>query len=857
MLQPLLKTKMFAPPLRPNLVSRPHLVNRLATGLTGPLTLVSAPAGFGKTTVLSEWRAADDGGTPMVWLSLDQNDNDPLRFWSYVVAALQSVYPGLTGDAMAVLRDSPQISPEVYLTPLINAMDAPCVLVLDDFHAIESPQVHGGVLFLLEHLPPQLHLVVLTRVDPPWPLARLRAQQGLEELRTADLRFSSAEVAALLNGAAGCELDPDDLDLLVERSEGWPVALQLMALSLRGRPDPHGFVADFAGSHRYVADYLVEEVISRQPAAIRDFLLHTAVLERLSAPLCDAVTGTGQATDLLAQVERANLFLIPLDEARGWYRYHHLFADLLRAHLQQGEPGLVPVLHQRAAEWYDAQDLSLDAVHHALAAGDHALVARLIEQHSDGWWMWSFADHIRVLSDLPPAVARSRPIFSVMLAYNNVLSGRLEEATEMAEVAQELLGDAPSPDLSAFLALIKACIAELTGAPYRLTEVEVSAPRFIPETHVAMRGSAEIMLAQLQQKSGDLEAAADTLAGAIQRDIRSQSYGGIPFAAYSLANLRYQQGRRREAESICQEYLAYIQARGEERFFLNGHLHAMLSLLLLERGETVDAATQAGLGQRFAAAWQSADAISYVWPDCAVADVALAQGDPAAALAALDAAVRPGHAESSDAEPMVQALLVQAWLAAGNRAAAERWAAQRTPGLCYRSELLDLTLARVWLAEGRPEAAPLFGQLAAAAEAGGRYGRLIEILALQAVALRSVKPLQRALELAEPEGFVRSIRRAESGGVLGDLLIRAQALGGPAGAYAARLLPAGPGGETLSPRERDILRLMAQGRSNQEIAATLFVTVGTVKTHAHHIFGKLDVANRAQALVRARELGLF
>jgi LuxR family maltose regulon positive regulatory protein len=849
---------MFAPPLKPNLISRPHLVNRLATGLTGPLTLVSAPAGFGKTTLLSEWRAVDGNAPPLAWLSLDQNDNDPLRFWSYVVAALQAICPGLTDDALGVLRDSPQMAPEVYLAPLINAMDTRCVLVLDDFHVIESPPVHGGVLFLLEHLPPQLHLVVLTRADPPWPLARLRAQQGLVELRTADLRFSPAEVATLLNGAAGCELDPGDLDLLAERSEGWPVALQLTALSLRGHPNPHDFVVGFAGSNRYVADYLVEEVISRQPAAIRQFLLHTAVLERLSAPLCDAVTGTGQSADLLVQVERANLFLIPLDEARGWYRYHHLFADLLRAHLQQGEPELVPVLHQRAAEWYDAQGLSLDAVHHALAAGDHALAGRLIEQHSDGWWMWSFADHIRVLSDLPPAVARSRPSFSVMLAYNNVLSGRLEAAAEMAEVAQELLLDAPSPDLSAFLALIRACIAELTGAPYRLTEVEVSAPRFIPETHVAMRGSAEIMLANLQQTSGDLEAAADTLAGAIQRDVRSQSYGGIPFAACGLANIRYQQGRRREAESICQEYLAYIQARGEERFFLNGHLHAMLSLLLLERGETAAAATQAGVGQRFAAAWQSANAVAHVWPGCAVAAVALAQGDPAAALAALGAAVRPGHAEmSDDAEPAVQALLVQAWLAAGNRAAAERWAAQRTPGLSYRTELPDLTLARVWLAEGRPEAAQLLGRLAAAAEEGGRGGRLIEILSLQAVALRSVKPLQRALELAEPEGFVRSIWRAESGGVLADLLIRAQALGGPAGAYAARLLPAGPGGEPLSPRERDILRLMAQGRSNHEMAAALYVTVGTVKTHVHHIFGKLDVENRTQALLRARELGLL
>ncbi|HEY3397053.1 MAG TPA: LuxR C-terminal-related transcriptional regulator [Armatimonadota bacterium] len=852
MLHPLLNTKMFAPPLRPNLVGRPHLLSRLAAGLAGQLTLVSAPAGFGKTTLVSEWRVADGGATPLAWLSLDDQDNDPQRFWSYVFAVMQVVCPGLSDDALAALRDSPWVSPEVHLTPLLNAVDSPCVLVLDDYHVIESPQVHGGVLFMLEHLPPPLHIVVLTRADPPWPLARLRAQQGLTELRADDLRFSADEAAALLNGVAGGDLSPVDLDFLAERSEGWPVALQLMALSLRGRPDPHDFVVGFAGSHRYVADYLVEEVISRQPAAIRDFLLHTTVLERLSAPLCDAVTGAGRSADLLAQVERANLFLIPLDATRGWYRYHHLFADLLRAHLQRDEPELVSLLHQRAAEWYEAQGLSLDAVRHALAAGDHDLAGRLIEQHSDGWRLWSGAD-IRLLSSLPLAVVRSRPSVCALKAYFNVMSGRLEAASEMATVAQEALGDAPAPNLRAFLALLQAYIAEFSGLPFHLTEVELQAPKFIPDENVAPRDSAELMVAYLQQMTGDLEAAVDTLAGVVQRDIRLQGYNGVPWATYRLANIRYQQGRRVEAEAICRENLAYIQARGEELFYQNGHLNAMLSLLLLERGETAEAATQAELGQRFTAAWQT----SYAWPACVSADVALAQGDAATALTILGAAIKPGQTVMSDSAHTVQALRVQAWLSTGDRAAAERWAAQRTPGLGYRSEISDITLARVWLAEGRPEAAQLLGRLAAAAEAGGRYGRLIEILALQAVAQRSVKPLQRALELAEPEGFVRSMWRAESGGVLGDLLIRAQALGGPAGAYAARLLPAGPGGEPLSPRERDILRLMAQGRSNQEIAAALFVTVGTVKTHVHHIFGKLDVENRTQALIRARELGFL
>jgi ATP/maltotriose-dependent transcriptional regulator MalT len=408
----LLATKLHVPRPQPGFIARPRLVKALDDGLAPRLILVCAPAGFGKTALLADW--VRSGDHPVAWLSLDEADNDPARFWRHAVAALDRARPGI-GDRVGPLLGPPApASFDGLVTALINEMAQPgedeVLLVLDDYHLVSSVPVHTSLAFLLEHLPPCLHLVLASRSDPPLPLARMRAGGGLAELRAAELRFTAEEAAALLHEAVGGDLPAASVAALEARTEGWAAGLQLAALSLRGQADMAGLVAAFSGSHRYVLDYLAEEVLDRQSEQVRGFLLETSVLDRLSGELCDALTGHAGGQAMLEQVEQANLFLIPLDEVRGWWRYHHLFADLLRARLQQQQPSRVPALHRAAAHWCDEHGLADDAVRHALDAGDAAFAARLIERHFDARFRPGERATIqRWLSALPPVVIQSRP----------------------------------------------------------------------------------------------------------------------------------------------------------------------------------------------------------------------------------------------------------------------------------------------------------------------------------------------------------------------------------------------------------------------------------------------------------------
>jgi LuxR family maltose regulon positive regulatory protein len=427
----LLATKLHLPRPRPGFVPRPRLLERLREGMAHELTVVCAPAGFGKTSVLAEW--ARSSTKPVAWLSLDQGDSDPARFWRYLAAALDRPRPSLTQQVAALLRGPQQPPLEAVVTVVVNELAAQphrVVLVLDDYHLIEAPPVHDSLAMLLERLPPQLRLVLASRADPPLPLARLRAGGQLTELRQRDLRFTAEEAAALLRAATGSELPADAVAALAARTEGWVAGLQLAALSLQGHADPAGFVHTFTGSHRYVLDYLTEQVLARQPDQLVRFLLETSVLERLSGPLCDAVCGRGDSQQLLEQIERANLFLVPLDEQRRWWRYHHLFADLLQARLQQQQPDRVPELHRTAAAWCEQHGLADDAIGHALAADDPEWAARLVERHleeqilrrSEG------ATMARWLAALPAAVVRSRSRLCLGQAITALLRGRADEA---------------------------------------------------------------------------------------------------------------------------------------------------------------------------------------------------------------------------------------------------------------------------------------------------------------------------------------------------------------------------------------------------------------------------------------------
>src|SRR6266498_951378 len=382
MTSPLLETKLHVPRWRRGLVARPRLSERLSRGAESALTVVSAPAGFGKTTLLAQWLATAPGDGPSAaWLSLDQRDNDPAVFWTYLVAALQTAAHGVGAGALSLLQ-SPRPPIEAVLATLLNDLGAvsnDVVLVLDDYHVIDARDVQDGMAFLLEHLPPQIHLVIASRTDPALPLARLRGRGELVEIRAADLRFTPDEAAAYLNGVMGLVLTARDVAALEGRTEGWIAALQLAALSMQGREDTAAFIAGFAGDGRYIVDYLAEEVLQRQPEHVQHFLLQTSILDRLSGPLCDAVTGQDGGRAKLAALERGNLFLVPLDDRRRWYRYHQLFADVLQAHLRDEQPGELPDLHRRASAWYEQNGEPSETIRHALAAGDFERAADLVE----------------------------------------------------------------------------------------------------------------------------------------------------------------------------------------------------------------------------------------------------------------------------------------------------------------------------------------------------------------------------------------------------------------------------------------------------------------------------------------------
>src|SRR5438874_1464422 len=432
---PILATKLYIPPPRPNVVLRPRLLERLNEGLHRKLTLISAPAGFGKTTLVSEWAAFVQ--RPTAWLSLDEGDNDPIRFLTYLVAAVQTIADGVLGTLSGgqVMLQSPQPPPtESILTTLLNDLTTiqdPFVLVLDDYHVIDAKAVDQTLTYLVEHLPPQMHLVIATREDPQLPLARLRARSHLTELRAADLRFTASDAAEFLTQVMGLSLSASDIAALEDHTEGWIAGLQLAALSMQGHQDVPGFIRAFAGDHRYIVDYLVEEVLQRQPEPVRSFLLQTAILDRLNGPLCDAVTGQEEGTARLEALERGNLFVVPLDDKRHWYRYHHLFADVLSAHLMAEQPDQVATLHRRASAWYEQHGSASDAIRHALAAADFARAADLVElgvlamlrsrQEATllGW-----------LKVLPDEVLRCRPVLSVAYARVSLASGEEREGVE-------------------------------------------------------------------------------------------------------------------------------------------------------------------------------------------------------------------------------------------------------------------------------------------------------------------------------------------------------------------------------------------------------------------------------------------
>jgi LuxR family maltose regulon positive regulatory protein len=899
-LHPLLSTKLHVPRPRVRLIHRAHLVERLQHGVERALTLVSAPAGFGKTTLLAQWFM--ESGIPVAWLSLEAEDNDPTRFLSYLIAALQTLDAQLGTTALALLRTPRPPAPEVVLAVLTNDLvecgGGDVALVLDDYHVITAESIQRGMTFLLEHLPPQLRLVLVTRADPPLPLARLRAQGQLCEVRTADLRFGAAEVNTFLQTVMGLDLPPKAITTLEQRTEGWIAGLQLAALSLQGRTDVSAFLTAFSGSHRYVLDYLSEEVLARQPAPVQQFLLHTCLLERLSGPLCDAVTAQEGSQAMLEALERANLFVVSLDDKRDWYRYHHLFAQVLRSHLKQTEPMSPPVLHRRASAWYEQHDLPAEAVQHALAIPDAELAARLIEPIAlPVAFQGQISTVLGWINALPEELVRTRPFLCAyhasLLTFTNQLEAaeiRLQEAERSvqkglpAEQARTLLG---------WVLAVRGDIASFSGDLMPGVFLARQALNLLPEAEVISRAGVMVTVARAYLVSGDVTLATErevAEAVALNRTFNN------PFAAVTsmnlLARLYVLQGRLREAAATYDQVVQVIP-RPEVLQTLFGSLsHYFGWGDLLREWNDLDGAERylaqgMALVKETVTLGPSVAALGYT----ALARLQQARGNSHEALVTLDTLIQ--LAELRHFAPyllsQVAAVRAQIELAQGNVAAAIRWAdssglSTMDDDLRYPREGEYLALARVRIAQARddpaspflPDVLRLLDRLLRDAEAKARLGSVLPILVLRVLALEAqgnrmgaLSTLERALVLAAPEGYIRLF--VDEGAPMLVLLRLAKARSSVPGYVATLLsvfgeqhvlhlpLPAArPSAllESLTGRERDVLQLLLEGASNREIAHRLVLSLNTVKRHIYNICGKLEVQSRLQAIIRARDLNL-
>ncbi|HSL45450.1 MAG TPA: LuxR C-terminal-related transcriptional regulator [Anaerolineales bacterium] len=919
----LIHTKLRLPSIRPSLVPRPRLQKQIVQGLQGPLTLIIAPAGFGKTTLVAS--SVKACGMPVAWLSLDKNDNQAERFLSYVVAALREADKRIGNEAAQLMAGVQQPPPEVVLTSLVNDLDAASgaiVLVLDDYQFISSQTVHEEVVFLLQHCPHTLHIVIATRSDPPLHLARLRARGQTVELRTADLSFTEPEAAQFLNEIMGLCLDVRSVTALAERTEGWIAGLQMAALSMRDRKDVLGFIEGFSGTNRYILDYLLEEVLASQPPEIQRFLLYTSILERLTAPLCDAVLvnneqanwesdhGTpgweslllGGSASILEYLERANLFLVPLDE-RIWYRYHHLFADLLRTQLQRSlGPQGVSQLHVRAADWHAQNGSLVEAIHHASMASDEERVERFIEQNymelvSRGEQSW-----LRFWTGkLSKELVYRRPWLCIYEAYSHSWFGEPDQAEVFLEAAEKRVrSDMSVPDaqpMLGHLTYIKSRVTAMRGDLPRAIELNLAAREYLPVSNLALQLDLGITLGYLYFLNGDYSHASQFL----NETIRSgRAVGAIlnTVAGYCiLARLYAIQGRLNQSYEFYNQAAQWIDETGGQHLGASSLIEVGIADVLCERDNLDAALAHVKQGLALLTWWGKPDdvALAYV----TLSRIHLGQAKTDDAIEALEKAKQVVHTSGlfPEAPNTVELAQVKLWLAQGDAQAATRWAASLEQRLGphdlfrFENEVTHIARARVLIALNRvDQAISLLSRLEEIARSAQRMGRVIEILLLETLAMRQKGGSERAmlaltdcLTLAEPEGYVRVF--LDEGKPMQMLLAQwlARAGASPLRDYVIHLLsrfdaephvvttvqervsstsdPFVSSGQTLieplSPRELEVLHLIALGKTNQEIARQLIVSSGTVKAHTASIYRKLDVSNRTESVARARQLGIL
>ncbi len=908
-----LVTKFAIPPVRSDMVARPRLTNQLQSGLQHSLTLVAAPAGFGKTTVLSTW--LEHAPFSAAWLSLESSDDDLTRFWSYVFAALAHAHISGGESALALLQESdsqelPSI--ETILTIWINHLTSlpheEAVLILDDYHVITASTIHRSIAFLVDHLPSNFHLVIATRADPPLPLARLRTRDQLTEIRAADLRFTSFETNDFLTRTLNLNLSEEDIAVLEARTEGWIAGLQLAGLSMQGREDIPAFLKAFTGSQHYIIDYLTEEVLAFQPESIQAFLLQTSILERLQGSLCDALiseqSGESNSQAILEQLEQANLFLIPLDEERLWYRYHQLFAEALRHRLQRKYPSLVPELHRRAGIWYEQQGLIYDAVHHALTSADFALAARLVEQAFNGLVRrGEIATLQRWTAMLPDELIRSSIELSVLQGWLLFIGGKHNEALLCLENIERTFGITPvssetdkhltltsgkEAEIKGRIAAIRASIAVTQGDIPRTIALSRLALEFLPKENIS-RAYAAWYLGRAYWLSGDVRAASRALAEASSISWEVNHLYAVFLVTHDLAHVQKLQGQLHVANQTYLRAIQQAQERGADlpaagpAYVGRGNIeyewnHLDAATALLQEG--IKRCERAGNGRVILQAHMT------------LAFIKQAQGDSDGANAIMQRVVERASRQHISEHRHSQVEASSAWLSLmqGDETAVLHWLqhCDLDQKITHLREREYLTLVRVLIMQHRlDEAKQWLANLLQLAELQGRTGSMIELFMLQAKALyasgemnQAIELLSQALSLAEPEGYVRlfvdegtpiahllrQISRRTSSGHSDSTYYREHLLtlfattheeDVPFLAPSVATPGTNPLYEPLSDRELDVLHLIIAGYSNREIAERLVIAVSTVKWYVNIIYGKLQVESRTKAIVRARELNIM
>jgi len=907
----LLTTKTNIPSTRPDLVPRPRLVERLNGGLYRKITLISAPAGFGKTTLVTSWLAQIGKGPQeekqitydLAWVSLDGDDNDPARFLAYLIAAISraNVIDAVTGDGLlSMLQSNQSPAAESVLIPLINEIathSGRVILVFDDYHVIHLPQVNEALTFLLENQPEQLHLVITSREDPDLPISRLRVRDQLTELRAADLRFTSTEAAEFLNQVMGLNLSDGDIITLDNRTEGWIAGLQLAAISLQGREDTTQRIESFSGSHRIILDYLIEEVLDQQPDKIQSFLLQTSILDRMNGALCDALTSQDDGQQTLEYLEHANLFIVPLDDQGQWYRYHHLFADLLKQRLERTLPEQLPVLQRKASDWFLANGYPDQAIVHALRAKDYEWAVVLLGQEADALWQRGEHGKLRAWLEIIPAeFLLSDPLLTILRAYYLHSVGQQEEGNHLLQEAERLivsgneLSEEDRHKLLSRFEVIRALIYTFTGDVPGMIKHSNQALELLPYGETTWRSLAAFTLGDAYSYQGDMAASYQARSEALRVCEESGDAYYTIVAALKLASTLKEQGELQQTMQLCQQQMQQVNKYSFSQVGSVGCLMALWGEVLAELDDLDGAIDQARRGAEIAERGGNLTILGYSY--IYLLRVLLSRGDLDGAEEIIQKARKLNR--ETTLPPWFNSQManwqVRIWLERGELEAGTRWVAERgwdtdksfrPPAAIDYLTLFDyILLARILIAQRQVDkAAGLLESLEEHAENGGRITRLIEILILQAIAYqiegeisRSMVPLERALAIAEPLGFIRTF--VDEGQDMASLLYEALSRD-ISPEYVSLLLNAFPSAkqnqteplsssgptidlvEPLSEREIEVLQLIAEGLTNPEIASRLYLSLNTIKVHTRNIFGKLGVNNRTQAVSVANSLGIL